>query len=131
MSRILPYLDYLKALMPQQQRDAIYDLSKRAWGTDNPKFLAHPKLAPELERLGISDLIEADLCHQVGPVGLNEGRCTAPLTYYLYGKGELSKYDEDSLGYYVEVHILAGIDNKPGSGGEISVVDTWMRTLHR
>jgi hypothetical protein len=125
MSLFLPYLDYLKALMPQQQRDAIFDLSKRAWGTDNPKFLDHPKLAPELERLGISDLIEADLCHQVGPVNFKEGRLTAPVTYYLYGDGER----ESDLGYYVEVHILAGIDNKPDGGGEISVVDTWMRTV--
>jgi hypothetical protein len=124
MSRILPYLDYLKALMPQQQRDAIFDLSRRAWGTDNPKFLAHPKLAPELERLGISELCEADLCHQVGPVNFNEGRCTAPLTYYLYGDGER----ESDFGYYVEVHILAGIGNKAAGGGEISVGGTWMRT---
>ena len=83
------YSDYLKALTPQQRRDAIFELSERAWGTDNPKFLGHPKLAQELQELGISDLREPNWCHQIGPVEFSGERCTAPLTYYLYGDGDL------------------------------------------
>ena len=38
------------------------------------------------------------------------------------------KYDEDGLGYFVEVHILASIANKPGAtGGDISIQDLWWR----
>ena len=128
MSRNILYLDYIKALMPQQRRDAIFDLAQLAWGTDNPKFLDHPKLAHELQKLGISELGEADRCHEVGPVEFNGGRCTAPLTYPLYGEGELSKYEENGLGYFVEVHILAGIGNKPSGGGDISIENMWFRT---
>ncbi len=113
--------------MPQQRRDAIFDLAQLSWGTDNPRFLDHPKLAPELQRLGISGLGTADRCHQVGPVEFKRGRCTAPLTYPLYGEGELSKYDEGDLGYFVEVHILAGIGNKPSGGGDISIENMWFR----
>jgi hypothetical protein len=51
ISRDIPYLDYLKALLPQQRRDAIFDLAKLAWGIDNPRFLDYPKLAPELRKL--------------------------------------------------------------------------------
>jgi hypothetical protein len=131
MSRKTLYLDYIKALMPQQRRDAIFDLAQLAWGTDNPRFLDHPKLAPELQRLGISELGTADRCHQVGPVEFKGGRCTAPLTYPLYGKGDVSKYDEDGFGYYIEVHILAGIGNKPSGGGNISIEDMWFRRLDR
>jgi hypothetical protein len=127
MSRKTLYLDYIKALMPQQRRDAIFDLAQLSWGTDNPRFLDHPKLAPELQRLGISELGTPDRCHQVGPVEFNGGRCTAPLTYYLYGEDELSKYDEGDLGYFVEVHILAGIGNKPSGGGNISIENMWFR----
>jgi hypothetical protein len=77
ISRDVPYLDYIKALAPQQQRDAIFELSELAWGIDNPKFLDHPKLASELERLGISELAEGDLACQVGPVEFDGERCTA------------------------------------------------------
>ena len=131
------YLDYLKALLPQQRREAIFHLADVTWGTEvpsrrpdsstTPLFLNHPKLAPELARLGISDLCEADLAHQVGPVEFNGGRCTAPLTYYLYGEGELSKYDEGGSDFFAEVHILGGIGNKPGGGGEISIENIWFR----
>ena len=131
------YLDYLKALLPQQRREAIFHLADVAWGTEvpsrrpdsstTPLFVNHPKLAPELARLGISDLCAVDLAHQVGPVEFDEGRCTAPLTYYLYGEGELSKYDEAGFGYFGEVHILAGIGNNPGGGGEISIENMWFR----
>ena len=48
MSRKTLYLDYIKALMPQQRREAIFDLAQLAWGTDNPRFLDHPKLAPRV-----------------------------------------------------------------------------------
>jgi hypothetical protein len=125
--RRVPYLEYLKALMPQLRRDAIFDLCKLAWGIDNPKFMDHPKLAPELQKLGISELSEPDLAHQVGPVEFNGEQCTAPLTYYLYGEGELSKYYEDGLGYYVEVHILSRIVNKPSGSGGISIENMWFR----
>src|SRR5260221_5083408 len=128
MSRNIPYLDYIKALMLQQRRDAIFDLTQLAWGTDNPKFLDHPKLAYELQKLGISELGEADQCHEVGPVEFNGERCTAPLTYPLYGEGELSKYEENGLGYFVEIHILAGVGNKPSGGGDISIENMWFRT---
>jgi hypothetical protein len=47
--------------------------------------------------------------------------------YPLYGEGEYSKYDEGGDGYYVEVHILAGIGNKPGGGGAISIENMWFR----
>jgi hypothetical protein len=128
MSRNILYLDYIKALMPQQRRDAIFDLAQLAWGTDNPKFLDHPRLAHELQKLGISELGEACQGHWVGPVEFNGGRCTAPLTYPLYGEGELSKYEENGLGFFVEVHILVGIGNKPSGGGDISIENMWFRT---
>jgi hypothetical protein len=127
LSRKTPYLDYIEGLMPQQRRDAIYDLAQLVWGTDNPRFLDHPKLAPELQRLGISELGIADRCHEVGPVEFKGERCTALLTYPLYGEGDMSKYDEDGLGYYIEVHILAEIGNKPSGGGNISIEDMWFR----
>src|ERR1700730_8954588 len=98
MSRKILYLDYIKALMPQQRRDAIFGLAQLAWGTDNPRFLDHPKLAPELQRLGIAELGIADQCHEVGPVEFRGGRCTATLTYPLYGEDDLWKDDEDDLG---------------------------------
>jgi hypothetical protein len=40
---------------------------------------------------------------------------------------EESKYDEDGFGYYIEVHILAGIGNKPSGGGDISIEEIWFR----
>jgi hypothetical protein len=127
MSRKTLYLDYIRALMPQQRRDAIFDLAQLAWGTDNPRFLDHPKLAAELQRLGISELYTGDRCHEVGPVEFKGGRCTATLTYPLYGEDDLWKDDEDDLGYYVEVHILARIGNKPSGGGDISIEEIWFR----
>ena len=131
------YLDYLKALLPQQRCEAIFHLADVAWGTEvpsrrsdssiTPLFLNHPTLAPELVRLEIRDLRGTYKAHEVGPVEFNGGRCTAPLTYYLYGDGELSKYDEGGSGYFAEVHILAGIGNKPGGGGDISIEAMWFR----
>jgi hypothetical protein len=102
-------------------------MARLAWGTNNPKFLDHPKLAPELQGLGISELAEGDPACQVGPVEFDGRRCTAPLTYSLYGEGEVSKYGEDSLAYFVEVHILAGVGNKPSGGGDISIEGMWFR----
>jgi hypothetical protein len=91
-------------------------------------LLDHPRLAAELAWLGIWDLRIVDKCEEVGPVEFKAGRCTAPLTYPLYGDGEASKYDEDGLGYFVEVDILASIANKPGAaGGDISIQDLWWR----
>ena len=43
ISRRVPYLDYLKALLPQQRRDAIFKLARVAWG-DTPQLLDHPRL---------------------------------------------------------------------------------------
>jgi hypothetical protein len=40
----------------------------------------------------------------------------------LFDRGGTGDY-----GYYVEVHILAGIGNKPGGGGNIWVEDLWAR----
>jgi hypothetical protein len=128
MSLRISYLDYINVLMPQQRRDAIFELAGLVWGTDNPQFLDHPKLADELARLGIWNLDEVNECHMVGPVEFQQGRCTAPLTYPLYGEGKASKYDEDGVGYVVEVHILAEIANKPGAvGGAMSIEDIWWR----
>jgi hypothetical protein len=127
LSRKIPYLDYIKALLPQQRREAIFHLAQVAWGTDNPRFLDHPKLVPVLQRLGISALGEGDEVDQVGPVEFKGRRCTAPLTYTLYGEGERSKYDEGGFGYVVEAHILAGIDNKPSGRGNISIENIWFR----
>jgi hypothetical protein len=90
----------------------------------DPLFSGHPKLAPELQRLGIPELGLADRCQEVGPVELEEERCTAPLMYSLFGEGGCSKYKED---YYVEVHILAGVGNQPGGGGDIWIEDLWFR----
>jgi hypothetical protein len=47
--------------------------------------------------------------------------------FYQNGEGEWSKYDEGGFGYVVEVHILAGIDNKPSGGGDISIENIWFR----
>ena len=131
------YLDYLKALLPQQRREAIFRLADVAWGTEvpsrrsdssiTPLFLNHPTLAPELARLEIRDPCEPGLAYQVGPIEFAAGQCTAPILYPLYGEGEYSKYDEGGDGYYVEVHILAGIGNKPGGGGDIWVQNLWFR----
>jgi hypothetical protein len=137
-ARKMPYLDYLQALLPQQRREAIFYLSDLAWGDGHEQplgFFGHPKLAPELARLEIRDLGISDRCHQVGPVEFAGGQCTAPIWYPLYGGGDGPLFDEDgnllfeggSLGYYVEVHILAGIGNKPGGGGDIWVKDLWFR----
>jgi hypothetical protein len=131
------YLHYLMALLPQQRREEIFHLADVAWGTEVPSrrpdsstaplFLNHATLAPELVRLEIRDLRATYKAHEVGPVEFNGGRCTAPLTYFLYGDGELSKYDEGGWGYFVEVHILAGIGNKPGGRGDISIKNMWFR----
>jgi hypothetical protein len=131
------YLDYLKALLPQQCREAIFHLADVAWGTEvpsrrpdssiTPLFLNHPTLAPELARLEIRDLCEAGLAYQVGPIEFAAGQCTAPIWYPLYGEGEYSKNDEGDSGYFAEVHILAGIGNKPGGGGDISIENMWFR----
>jgi hypothetical protein len=127
VSRRIPYLDYLRALVPQQRRDAIFELARLAWG-DTLQLLDHPRLARELAGRGISDLGIGDKCLEVGPVEFKAERCTAPLTYTLYGEGEALKYDEGSLGYFVEIHILAGIANKAGAGGgDISIQDIWWR----
>jgi hypothetical protein len=102
------YLDYLKALLPRQRREAIFDLADVAFGTEvarrsgslsSPLFLNHPELAPELARFGIRDLCEADRTHQVGPIEFAAGQCTAPIWYTLYGEGEDSKYDEGGFGH--------------------------------
>jgi hypothetical protein len=125
-TRKIPYLGYLQTLLPQQRSEAIYDLAELAWGGGGPKpigFFGHPKLAPELARLEIRDLGIGDRCHQVGPVEFTGGRCTALIRYPLYNAGD----GLDSLGYYVEVHILAGITNKPGGGGDIQISDLWFR----
>jgi hypothetical protein len=135
MAQKIPYLDYLQALLPQQRRDAIFNLSYLDWWPEmgrpagNPPFFNHPKLAPELARLEIRELGIGDHCHQVGPVEFAGGRCTAPIMYPLYGCGydEDGNFDKDSFGYYVEVHLLAGIGNKPGGGGDIWVQDLWFR----
>jgi hypothetical protein len=127
ISRRVPYLDYIKALLPQQRRDAIFELARVTWG-DTPPLLNQPRLADEVARLEIWDLDIADKCQEVGPVEFKAGRYTAPLTYPLYGKGEASKYDEGGFGYFVEVHILAGSANKRGAGGgDISIQDIWWR----
>jgi hypothetical protein len=125
MASKMPYLDYLKCLLPQQRREAIYDLSSVAWGTKDPLFMSHPKLQPELQRLGIKDLHISDLCHQVGPVELDGNWCTAPIIYPLYG-GHDSPRDK-GFGYYVQVHVLASIGNLPGGGGDITIEDLWSR----
>ena len=121
-------MHYLKALLPQQRREAIFHLANMAWGTkvpSTPLFLNHPTLAAELARLEIRDPCEPGLAYQVGPIEFAAGQCTAPIWYPLYGEGEYSKYDEGGDGYYVEVHILAGIGNKPGGGGDISIENMW------
>ena len=91
-------------------------------------MLNQPRLADELASLEIWDLDIADKCQEVAPVEFKAGRCTAPLTYPLYGEGEASKYDEGGFGYNVEVDILAGIADKRGAGGgDISIQDIWWR----
>ena len=130
MAREMPYLDFLQALLPQQRREAIFDLASVVWranpgGLDgNPLFMGHPKLAPELARLGIRELGEGYRCHEVGPVEFAGGRCTAVVLYHLYGGGD----GVERLGYYVQIHILGGIGNKPGGGGDIRILDLWFRT---
>jgi hypothetical protein len=132
LARKMPYLDYLQALLPQQRREAIFNLAELAWGDGHEQpvgFFDHPKLAPELQRLGIPELGISDRCHVVGPVEFDGGRCTAPIWYPLFGDGKYSNYEEGGLGYCVEVHILAGIGNKPGGGGDIWVEDLWSRIV--
>jgi hypothetical protein len=135
MARKMPYLDYLGSLLPQQRREAIFHLADRAWGANpgaldgNPLFMGHPKLAPELARLEIPELGISDLCHQVGPVEFAGGQCSAVIVYPLYGDGKYSNYDQGGYGYYVDVHILASIGNKPGGGGDIWIQDLWFRVV--
>ena len=103
------------------------EVPRRSGSLSNPLFINHPKLAPELAGFGIKDLCEAARTHQVGPIEFAAGQCTAPIWYTLYGEGEDSKYDEGGFGHCVEVHILAGVGNKPGGGGDIWVQDLWSR----
>jgi hypothetical protein len=130
LAQKIPYLDYLRTLLPQQRREAISDLADPAWGTaigrpfgpaGNPLFVGHPKLAPELAGLEIRDLTESCYRHVVEPVEFVGGQCIAPIWYRLFGGGyEIGEY-------YVAVHILAGIGNQPGGGGDIWVQDLWFR----
>src|SRR5262245_3091744 len=56
-----PYLDYLRALLPKQQKNAIFGLIPQpAWLWENPTYLQHPKLAAELKAQGIAKLISMD-----------------------------------------------------------------------
>ena len=71
--RKIPYLDYLKRLMPQQRCEAIFDLAELAWGIYNPKFLDHSELAFELQKLGIWDLGGAEPFPRSGQSSLTEG----------------------------------------------------------
>jgi hypothetical protein len=52
-----------------------------------------------------------------------------PIMYPLYGGGDCGPEINffGSLGYYVEVHLLATIGNKPEGGGAIWVQDLWFR----
>jgi hypothetical protein len=138
MAAKMSYLDYLEALLPQQRRETIFYLTEQSWGdghkrpigpVGNPVFMRHPKLAPELHRLEIPELSISDVFQVVGPVEFAGGQCTVPIMYPLYGDGKYSNYDEGGTGYYVEVHILAGIGNKPGGGGDIWVKDLWSRIV--
>jgi hypothetical protein len=125
MASKMPYLKYLEALLPQQRREAIFELADQAWRQDNPLFMDHPALAPELARLKITHLGVTDFCHMVGPVEFCAlGQCTATITYPLYGGGD---EDNTSDGYYAEIDILASIGNRPGGGGDIRIQDLWFR----
>ena len=70
----------------------------------------------------IADLIHSDT--ECGPVELQEDRCTAPLTYKLYGFFPKEEDESSEAKYYVEVHILACIsDRAPDGTGGLSVED--------
>jgi hypothetical protein len=126
MARNIPYFDWLRALLPGQQRDAIFDLiDQPTWLWSNPKYLDRPKLAAELKEHHISNLIFMDGARiNIGPVDFSPGRCTVTLAFFL----EEHREHFDDQGHLVEVHLLTRIENRPGGGGKISVEDGWMRT---
>jgi hypothetical protein len=123
------YLEYLRALLPGQQQDAIYHLIRPDWLRENPKYLLHPTLAAEIKAHGMRDLIFMDGARiNLGVPDFSAGRCTVPLGFCL----EEDRAHYDDQGYLVEVHLLVRIENRPGGGGEIAAIeDAWMRTqLH-
>jgi hypothetical protein len=120
------YVDYLRALTPLKRSDAICDLAKHTWETEDSKFLSHPQLAAALRQSSIADLIYSET--ECGPVELQEDRCTAPITYKLYGFFPKEENENSEAKYYVEVHILACISDRAPSGsadvaGGLSVED--------
>jgi hypothetical protein len=120
------YVSYLRALTPLKRSDAICDLAKNTWETENRKFLSHPQLSAALRRFSIADLIYSET--ECGPVELQEDRCTAPITYKLYAFFPKEEDESSEAKYYVEVHILACISDRAPSGtadvaGGLSVED--------
>jgi hypothetical protein len=127
------YLNYLRTLTPLNRRNAIFELANITWGTDNPRFLAHPQLSAAIKKLGINDLGYGH--HEVGVVELDRNHCAAPVTYQLYGYfadsdsgyfdtveaykqyRRIEEFEVSEAKYYIQVHILACIT--PTSTGDI------------
>jgi hypothetical protein len=107
------YLNYLRALTPDKQRDALWDLSVVTWGLDNAGFVCHGQVGRALGQAGI-ELIYSE--HEVGPVQLAGDYGTASMSYTFYGYPAVKEEEISEAACCVEVHILASISDVLESG---------------
>ena len=141
------FLNYLRTLTPLNRRNAIFELAYLTWGTDNPRFLAHPQLSAAITQLGIHDLGYGH--HEVGLVELERNHCAAPITYQLYGYladsdpeyfdaveayeqyRRIEEFEVSEAKYYIQVHILACITRTSTGdiGAEISIENLWFSIM--
>jgi hypothetical protein len=129
------YVNYLRALTPLKQRNAIFGLAHLTWGIDKPKFLSQPQLAAATMKSGIAEL--GYFHHTVGLVEIEGNRCKVPIIYefggHLHDKDELlaaKSIDDEVLDtkYCIQVQILACISDRAPTGtadvaGGLSVED--------
>jgi hypothetical protein len=100
------YLNYLRALTPDKQRDAIWDLSVVVWGTDDAEFLKYGELGTALMQQGV-ELLYSE--HEVGPVQLYDDYGTASMSYTLYGYPPEEQDEISEAERCIGVNILACI----------------------
>ena len=109
------YLNYLRALTPDKQRYAIWDLSVVVWGTDDAGFLKYGELGAALTQTGV-ELIHSE--HEVGPVQLYDDYGTASMSYTFYGYPPKEQDEISEAICCVEVNILACISDVLESGSD-------------
>jgi hypothetical protein len=102
------YLNYLRALTPEKQRDAVWHLSDVAWGTDDAEFLKDGELGTALTHAGV-DLIYSE--HEVSPVQIYDDYGTASMSYTFYGYPRKEQDEISEAICCLEVNILACISD--------------------